>query len=87
MKEIGIRPGEKLHESLIPADDARNTLEFTDHFVIEPAFQWWTVLNPLKDQAGKRCEDGFSYTSDNNTWWLGPDEIREIVKPFAPRQG
>jgi len=83
-KEIGIRPGEKLHETLIPVDDARNTLQFEDHYVIEPTFHWWTSKDPLKERNGARCSDGFSYTSDNNAWRLTLEEIREMVKPFAP---
>ncbi len=86
LKEIGIRPGEKLHETLVPVDDARNSLEFQDHFVIEPTYHWWTKVDPLKDLHGKRCPDGFSYTSDNNAQWLSIQEIQEMVRPFEPRE-
>ena len=88
LKEIGIRPGEKLHESLIPLDDARSTLEFEDSFIIEPTFHWWPARkNKHLEANGKRCSEDFSFTSENNTWWMNPDEIQDLVRPFAPKDG
>lgn len=80
LRTVGIRPGEKLHECMIPVDDARQTLEFGDHFVIEPAFHWWTQTDMLAQNGGKRCPDGFSYTSDTNSEWLSVERLREIVR-------
>ena len=62
---VGIRPGEKLHETMVPEDDAHNTFEYDDHFVIRsPAV---TAANP---NGGRPCPEGFRYSSDNNTRWL-----------------
>ncbi|MEK9753129.1 MAG: UDP-N-acetylglucosamine 4,6-dehydratase (inverting) [Rhodospirillaceae bacterium] len=76
-KVIGIRPGEKLHEVMITEDDARNTVEFPDRFVIEPSPAAWTD-HVLRDGA-KPVEDGFRYSSDNNTEWLDADGLRELI--------
>ena len=82
MEIVGIRPGEKLHECMIPVDDARRTLEFQDHFVIEPAFYWWKHTDKLSRGGAERCPDGFSYTSDNNPRLLGVEQLVEMVRPF-----
>jgi UDP-N-acetylglucosamine 4,6-dehydratase len=75
-KIIGIRPGEKLHETMVPEDDARNTLEYDDHFMIRPEFCEWGDGH-WKD--GRKVPDGFRYSSDTNTDWVTVDEIRELI--------
>jgi UDP-N-acetylglucosamine 4,6-dehydratase/5-epimerase len=80
---VGIRPGEKLHECLIPREEARQTMEFSDHYVIEPALHWWTRTSILAERGGKRCPEDFSYESDRNPHRLSIDEIRDLVRPFA----
>ena len=75
---IGIRPGEKLHEVMITEDDARNTVEFKDRFVIEPELTYWRKSKPL-EEFGQPVGDGFSYTSDKNTDWLSDDELRGLI--------
>jgi len=74
---VGVRPGEKLHEEMISEDDARRTVAFDDHYVIAPLLNEWTGGNRWED--GKQLPEGFSYRSDTNDQWLGPDEIRELV--------
>ena len=72
-KIIGIRPGEKLHEIMCPADDSHLTLEFDDHFVICPTIQFSHVTDFTKNnlgEVGKPVEPGFEYNSENNTEWL-----------------
>jgi UDP-N-acetylglucosamine 4,6-dehydratase len=76
-KVIGIRPGEKLHEVMITEDDARNTVEFPDRYVIEPNPVAWTG-HVLRDGAIP-VYDGFRYSSDNNTEWLDADGLRELI--------
>lgn len=73
---VGIRPGEKLHEALVSEDEARNTLELTDMYVIQPAHPWWRKENWNGAQA---LPDGFRYTSDSNPSWLTPEELQELV--------
>ncbi|NPA65642.1 MAG: UDP-N-acetylglucosamine 4,6-dehydratase (inverting) [Epsilonproteobacteria bacterium] len=83
IKIIGIRPGEKLHELMCPKDDSHLTIEFDDHFVIKPSITFSTphdfTCNALEEK-GKPVEIGFEYSSDNNTWWLTPEELLEKIK-------
>ena len=81
-KIIGIRPGEKLHEEMITATDAINTLEFKDYFVILPSGELWDVENFRKnssDTLGKKCEYGFCYESGTNNEFLTVKQIRDLV--------
>ena len=78
-KIIGIRPGEKLHECMIPSDESKLTIEFDDHFIIEPAFRSWTDVQPHYTAQGTRCAEGFSYASDNNTQWLSIEQLRSMI--------
>ena len=74
---VGIRPGEKLHESLITGSDARHTLEFENYYIIQPEFSWWKLGN---HKDGKPLTDDFEYTSDKNEEWLTVEEMREMLK-------
>lgn len=76
---VGIRPGEKLHEVMIPSEESRNTLEFDDYYLIQPQFKWWNTQNFMEKKGGKVVEDGFSYSSDNNPVWMQPQEIRSLI--------
>ena len=76
---VGIRPGEKLHECMIPADEARQTLEFDDYYVIQPALSWWSGSKPDALAAGRPCDEGFSYSSDTNSDRLSVTQLRELV--------
>lgn len=75
---IGIRPGEKLHEVMIPVDDGRQTTAFSDHFVIRPAFPWWDETWHAT-RGGNPAPEGFYYGSDNNTQWLGDDDLVRMI--------
>ena len=76
---VGIRPGEKLHEQMIGADDSPYTYEYSNHYKILPAiFDWNLDTHRIKD--GKKVEDGFSYTSDNNPLWMTNDELLSWVE-------
>lgn len=74
---IGIRPGEKMHEVMISEDDAKNTKELKDYYVIEPAFHWW---NRGHHHKGKRVLASFKYASNTNERWLTPEELRVMVR-------
>jgi UDP-N-acetylglucosamine 4,6-dehydratase len=78
---IGIRPGEKLHETMIPEDDARLTLEYADGYVLQPSHDFWNHKDYLAHRpGGERCPEGFAYSSHTNSWWLKDDEIASLVK-------
>jgi UDP-N-acetylglucosamine 4,6-dehydratase len=79
----GIRPGEKLHEALITADDAYHTIEFDDHYVIQPNDVWWDRQEYLKSAGGKPVSDGFQYTSDTNSVWMTRDALTALLKREA----
>jgi UDP-N-acetylglucosamine 4,6-dehydratase len=72
---IGIRPGEKLHEMMVSADDARETVDLGDRYAIEPAFADYT-REPL---GGVRLAEGFSYASDTNDEWLSPEAFLAML--------
>ena len=79
---IGIRPGEKLHETMCPADDSHLTIEFGDHYVISPSIVMYDSdvrfdKNPL-GEAGKAVEQGFEYNSATNKHFLTVDELKSL---------
>ncbi len=76
VREIGIRPGEKLHELMIPADDARRTLEFDRHYVVCPELDYWNGKN-YRDAP--HVPDRFEYSSDKNTEWLTVTRMRDML--------
>ncbi len=78
VKIIGIRPGEKLHEVMIPRDDARKTLEFEDHYIIQPDFRFWS--RRFNGAGGKPVAEDFEYNSADNPWKLSIEEMQEMVK-------
>lgn len=73
---VGIRPGEKLHESMITEDDARHTVECDRYYIILPEFSWW---HPVEIVGARRLPDGFRYASNTNTQWLTVEALRGIV--------
>lgn len=77
-EDVGIRPGEKLHEVMITKEDSRSAYEYDDYYIIYPDLEWWEDVN-IKE-GGKKVEDRFYYASDNNPVWLSVEEIREALK-------
>jgi UDP-N-acetylglucosamine 4,6-dehydratase len=73
----GIRPGEKLHEVLVSADEARHTVMLDDMYVIKPEHQWWDNYNWAE---GKTLEPGFEFSSDKNDRWLTEHEVLRLAK-------
>jgi UDP-N-acetylglucosamine 4,6-dehydratase/5-epimerase len=82
-KVIGIRPGEKLHEVMCPADDAHLTLEFSDHYVISPSISFFTpvnyAVNPLGEH-GTPVADDFEYSSGTNPRFLSQEQLRQLIQ-------
>lgn len=77
-KLTGVRPGEKLHEILLTAEEARRAIEFEDSFVILPGFV------ESVPAGAKRVSDEFEYTSDSNTAWLTPAQFKDRARAFLP---
>ena len=83
LKTVGIRPGEKLHETMCPADDASHTVEFHDHFVITPSINFLSPVdykNNLLGEKGLPVPSEFEYSSGTNPRFLTVSEIRELVE-------
>jgi len=76
IKEIGIRPGEKINEVLITEDESRHTREYRDFFIIEPEFHWWSRDNHT---GGKKLKGGFRYASDNKSIWFTKKEMEKLL--------
>lgn len=77
IETIGVRPGEKIHEIMIPVDDARMTVEFDDHYVIQPNNHF--VLIRFEGNGGKAVPEDFEYNSGTNPWHLSVQELRSIL--------
>ena len=80
---IGIRPGEKLHEVMCPADDSHLTIEFNDHFVIKPTIQFHNFKAKYEEnllgEMGRAVKEGFIYDSGTNPEFLTVDEIKRMM--------
>jgi UDP-N-acetylglucosamine 4,6-dehydratase len=85
VETIGRRPGEKMHEILVSEDDALNTLEFPDRFVITPAHRFWT--DRQAETGGTRCPEDFAYVSNTNPYQLPLHRVREICRSVARELG
>lgn len=82
LEYVGIRPGEKLHEQMITATDALNSVEFEKYFVILPSLHLWDVdkfITESAEKPGKRCEMGFSYNSGTNKVFLDVEALRDLI--------
>lgn len=86
-KTIGIRPGEKLHETMCPSDDSHLTLEFEDHFVIRPSIIFFAkevqYEKNLLGETGRAVPQGFEYSSGTNPHFLSVAEIRKMAEICA----
>ena len=72
---VGIRPGEKLHEQMISAEDALSTYEYPEHFKILPSINGWATC-PKRIKDGTKVPDGFVYASDNNPEWMTDAQLQ-----------
>lgn len=83
---IGIRPGEKLHEQMIAAEDSAFTYEYDEYFKVLPAIHNWG-FSKERIKLGRRVADGFSYSSENNPQWMGVEDMRQWLDINRSRIG
>ena len=76
LEEIGMRPGEKLHEEMISADDSRRTIILDNRFVVTPVVAEWGYVEP----DGVRMAEGTAYKSDTNDMWMSEIDIKNFIK-------
>lgn len=82
LREVGIRPGEKLHEEMITNTDSINTIEFEKYFVILPSTPLWDIeqfKNESNGVEGIFCDFGFSYNSGSNKEFLSVEDLRNLI--------
>jgi UDP-N-acetylglucosamine 4,6-dehydratase len=81
-KVIGIRPGEKLHEIMVPEDEARQTSEFDNFFIIQPTMYKFNIHDRAiyDGETGNPVSENFKYSSDSNDQWLSKDDLLGIIK-------
>ena len=77
--EVGMRPGEKLHEEMISADDSRRTVILRNHFVVTPVVAEWGYRAPM----GEMMLEGQAYRSDTNENWISELEMKKFIKNLS----
>jgi UDP-N-acetylglucosamine 4,6-dehydratase/5-epimerase len=78
---VGIRAGEKLHEIMVPKDEAHKALEYEDHYIIQPDFRFFQ--HRFNNDSGKPVPKDFEYNSGSNPWRLTIDEMRQMIKALS----
>ncbi len=78
-EEVGIRPGEKLHEQMIGTEDVLYTYEYSDYYKILPSINKW-ANDPERIGSGKKVSSDFTYCSDNNKDWMSVDTLKKWIK-------
>ena len=85
-EEIGIRPGEKMHEVMCPSDESHRVIEFEDYFAISPSIQFFSdsidYTTSKSGEVGNKVEDNFEYDSFNNSWYLSVNEIKGYIEKY-----
>ena len=79
---IGIRPGEKLHEVMIPKEESLNCIDLGDYYILQPMLTWWNNAEFKKNigKVGKTVDNYFEYSSDSNTNWYKENDLKKILK-------
>jgi UDP-N-acetylglucosamine 4,6-dehydratase/5-epimerase len=83
---VGIRPGEKLHEQMIGAEDVLYTYEYPEHFKILPAIHNWSN-DPYRIKDGQKVAEDFTYCSDNNTEWMSVETLQTWINQNSDKVG
>lgn len=78
IKEIGIRPGEKIHEMMISVEDAKNTVDLGDYYIILPDLEWWKGYDYYKNYS--KVANDFEYHSGNNEEWLSIEQMQQLIE-------
>jgi UDP-N-acetylglucosamine 4,6-dehydratase len=78
---IGVRPGEKIHELMITTDDAKNTLELNDRYIVQPSLSFWADNCDVYKNV-KKVSSNFIYSSETNKSWLDESSLKIILKEF-----
>ena len=73
---VGIRPGEKLHEIMISVDDARNTEDMGEYYIVKPQLDFWAER---EREVGASVSSEFEYTSEKNDHWISVEDMSEII--------
>jgi UDP-N-acetylglucosamine 4,6-dehydratase len=76
LEEVGMRPGEKLHEEMISADDSRRTVVMKDRYVVTPVVAEWGYVEP----EGQKMPEGQAYQSNTNDLWMSQEDIRKFLQ-------
>ena len=81
-KLIGMRPGEKLHEVMIPKEESLNCIEMKDSYIIQPMLSWWDKSKSTKKnyRSAKIIKKPFEYSSENNINFLSVKDIKNLIK-------
>ena len=79
---VGVRPGEKLHEVMIPLDESRLTLDMGDYYVVQPNHTWWNLTRFIEtvQRQGHALDAPFEYASDANDRWMSRAELEALVE-------
>ena len=83
---VGIRPGEKLHEQMIGAEDAHYTYDYPEHYKILPNINGWSN-DPKRIKDGKTVPEGFVYASDNNSEWMSDHDLQVWIEKNREKIG
>ena len=83
---IGIRPGEKLHEQMISAEDSFSTYEYADYYKILPSINAW-CHDPQRIKGGKKVAEGFIYASNTNHEWMSIEALQHWLSQYGGKHG
>lgn len=79
---VGVRPGEKLHETMVPEEEGRNCVDLGDYYIILPTHHWWNMRD-LSDHVAKdgtKMGPSFEYSSNTNDDWLSNEKLHELIE-------
>jgi UDP-N-acetylglucosamine 4,6-dehydratase/5-epimerase len=78
LEQVGLRPGEKMHELMVTKEDSRKTFDYGDHYIIYPQVEWWKEERHFTP-GGKLVPEDFEFASNTNDLWLDEARLRELL--------